>query len=416
MKNKPIRIRQWIFYLVYYLIFIAVVARMLPYFVGTQWQNIVIVLFVSYFTLLSSERLIINKVKWFFYLYAFLQVGLVAALMFVPTDTAPQDYFFTLIVPLCGQAIWDMNPNTGRFFVAGFSLFCFVSLIITYPSSEGIAFGLTYIAGCILVAVLSTATLNSIIAQEETQTVLSELRSANQKLVEYSQKVENLAAAEERNRLARELHDSVSQTIFSMTLTAEAAKMLLNNENPRIQTLLDHLQTLSQNALVEMRSLIQKLRPHSIVENGLEAALRQHIAERQAQDELIVDLQIVGDFQLPANSAEMLFRIVQEALNNVVKHSNSKSAAVKITAKNAMLSLLVSDEGVGFDTTASRFLAGHVGLQSMKERVNSLGGKFTIDSKPGKGTRIQVDNIPLIIGSNKSESSNDRISTDIKED
>lgn len=395
MRTGTVRIRQWIFYLVYYLISLAVVARMLPHYLGKPWQYWVIGIFILYFVFLSTERIITSKVKWYFFLYVIIQSGLVAALMFIPTETAPQDYFFNLIIPMSGQAIWDLQTRAGRFVVAGLSVFSLLSLIITYPSFEGAAFGLTYVAACILVAVLSTATLNSTIAQDETQKVLNELRLANQKLVEYSQKVENLAAAEERNHLARELHDSVSQTIFSMTLTAEAAKMLLNNEHPRIQTMLDHLQSLSQNALVEMRTLIQKLRPHSIVECGLEEALRQHIIERRSQDGLDVDLHIDGKFQLSAEASETIFRIIQEALNNVVKHSHTKSTSVVIDVKDKFLSVSISDEGTGFTYSRSSLISDHIGLQSMEERARSLGANFNISSETGKGTRISINQIPM---------------------
>ena len=110
-----------------------------------------------------------------------------------------------------------------------------------------------------------------------------------------ARQIETLAAAEERNRLARELHDSVSQTIFSMNLTAQSARILLDRDPQRVAGLLDHLQVLSQNALGEMRSLIQQLRPHSLIENGLAAALKNHAAERLEQDNLKVDVQVKGE-------------------------------------------------------------------------------------------------------------------------
>ena len=209
--------------------------------------------------------------------------------------------------------------------------------------------------------------------------------------------MEGLAAAEERNRLARELHDSVSQTIFSMTLTSQAARMLMESDPPRAVSLLDHLQTLSHNALAEMRTLIQELRPHSVVQNGLVPALHKQVKDRMAQDGLKVVLQIHGDRRLPKPVEEGLFRVVQEALNNVVKHSKTDSASIQLDLDAEAPSLVIEDHGVGFEPAKVNTSDGHVGLQSMEERVRSFGGKLTITSRSDEGTRIQVEGIPTIL-------------------
>ena len=416
MKKQTIAVKQWVFYLVYFLLTLAVIARMLPYYWGGLYQNLVIGIFAGYILLLFSERLLSIKIKWYFYFYALLQLGLIISLLIIPNDFAPKDYYFMLIVSLSGQAIWDLGERAGRYIIAFFSLYSIVFLLIIYPSPEGIGYAFTYIAGSVLVAVLSAATQNSIRSQDEAQKLLSELQIANQKLIDYSQKVENLAAVEERNRLARELHDSVSQTIFSMTLTAQAAKLLLGEDQPRILNLLDHLQTLSQNALIEMRTLIQELRPHSMVENGLSSALRLHVIERKKLDGLDVDLQIPEDIQLPAKTAETLFRVIQEALNNIVKHSQVKAAVVKIDISDNLLSMVIKDEGIGFDLTVGRSLNGHLGLLSMEERVRSLGGSLKIDSAPGKGTQLQVTNILVPLISEDDRTDNILSDAETKED
>lgn len=416
MKKQTIAVKQWVFYLVYFLLTLAVVARMLPYYWGGPYQNLILGIFAGYIILLFSERLLSLKFKWYFYLYALLQLGLIISLPIIPNEFAPKDYFFMLIVSLSGQAIWDLGDRAGRYLVAFFALYCIVFLLVIYPSLEGIGYAFTYISGSVLIAVLSSATQNSIRSQEETQKLLIELQIANRKLIDYSQKAENLAAVEERNRLARELHDSVSQTIFSMTLTAQAAKLLLGEGQPRILNLLDHLQTLSQNALIEMRTLIQELRPHSIVENGLSSALRLHVMERKKLDGLDVDLQIPEVIHLPAKTAETLFRVIQEALNNIVKHSQVKTAVIKIDIIDNLLLAVVKDEGVGFDVTVGRSLSGHLGLLSMEERVRTLGGSLKIDSSPGKGTQIQITNIPVTLSFEDDRSGTVLSDAETKED
>ncbi len=316
--------RQLAFYLMYFLLAGAVIARMTPHYLNTRYQWLIIVLFFMYILFLSTERLISRIFKPYFYIYSVMQVAIVVGLLYIPSYTAPQDYFMNLIIPLCGQAIWNLPNRPGKYLVVLFSAFCMFAMVVTYPDWEGISFGFTYIVGCLLVSVLSAATQNSHRAQLKSQALLDELQTANKKLMDFTMQVEQLAAAEERNRLARELHDLVSQTIFSMTLTAQAARILQDKEPGRVPPLLDHLQTLSQNALFEMRTLIQELRPHSIVEKGLVETLRKHVAERQERDGLTITLEVLGDQKLSATTEEGLFRIVQEALNNVVKHAQSK--------------------------------------------------------------------------------------------
>jgi len=387
----------------YYLIYLAVVVRMVPNYWNKPGQNSLLALLFLYLVLLTFERPLVNKIKWLFYPYSILQLGIVCLLLLVPTNTAPQDYFFNLVLPLCGQVIWDFRQKNAQYFVVFYAFFCLIALVITYPILEGLGFGLTYIVGCMLIAVLSAATLNSIQAREETQKVLLDLQEANKKLIEYSQQVENLTAAEERNKLARELHDSVSQTIFSMTLTAQAARMLISEDQPKVKNLLEKIQELSQNALVEMRTLIQELRPHSVAEDGLIKALEKHALQRKKQDGLEIDVQVLTQPSLTQAAAETLLRVVQEALNNITKHAKTNSAVIKIEEKNKKLTLTIEDHGEGFDPKESMNKYGHVGLQSMEERVRSLGGNLTINSKPGQGTRIKVENIPLLEDTEKPQ-------------
>lgn len=394
MLKKVTGIQQWIFYLVYLLMAAAVLLRMTPHYRGTESQTLVFILIGGYVFLLVSERWILRFFKPYFFIYALLQLGIILALITIPNYSAPRDYYANLVLPLCGQAIWDQQSRRGYWFVGSFSIFCVVVLILVYGPLDGLGFAVSYIAGCIIVAVLSSATLRSIRAREESQRLLIELREANQKLVEYSQKVERLTASEERNRLARELHDSVSQTIFSMTLTAQAAKMLLETDRPRTAGLLDHLQSLSQNALQEMRTLIQELRPHSIVENGLKVALEKHAAERLKQDHLEITLHVADDLNLPTECAEALYRVIQESLNNIVKHAKTNHAEITLHQSEGSVNLTIEDHGAGFDPGSTHDLSGHVGLQSMRERIESLGGTIRIESRPGKGTLIQIAKIP----------------------
>jgi signal transduction histidine kinase len=149
------------------------------------------------------------------------------------------------------------------------------------------------------------------------------LQQRLKELQEYATQAEELAAVQERNRLARELHDSLTQTIFSMTLTAETARILLERDPSQSAPHLTLLQELAQSALSEMRALIQQLRPSPVEEGGLVSALQQHLAALERREGLKVSLQVEGEGQLLRDQEEGLFRIVQEALNNVVKHAQT---------------------------------------------------------------------------------------------
>jgi signal transduction histidine kinase len=244
---------------------------------------------------------------------------------------------------------------------------------------------------------LETARREAETAQQESQTLLAELQEAHRELQVYAAQAEELAAAEERNRLARELHDSVTQTIFSITLTAESTRILLERDPTRVAAQLDRLLELSQSALAEMRSLISHLRPKTVAEEGLIPALRRHVAERGDRDGLSVTLHLEEHEEasrLPPETEEALFRIVQEALNNAVKHAQTDQAEVRLRLRDEAVSLLIEDSGVGFDPTRVSSGFSHLGLTSMRERAKALGGTIEIETQPGAGTRIYVE-VPL---------------------
>lgn len=198
-----------------------------------------------------------------------------------------------------------------------------------------------------------------------------------------------LAVVEERNRLARELHDSVSQDLFSLTMLAAASCRLIENKPDVVAHQLAEIRDTSQRALQETRSLIFALRPAMLDGRGLTPALRDLVAAAQERQGLTVDLRIRGDRHLPLEHEQALFRIVQEALANVVRHSGVREAEVIITYEDTHVHLIVCDQGRGFDTSAPHN-ARSIGLTSMAERSAALGGTFEVTSTPDHGTSIAV--------------------------
>jgi signal transduction histidine kinase/putative methionine-R-sulfoxide reductase with GAF domain len=199
------------------------------------------------------------------------------------------------------------------------------------------------------------------------------------------------AVVEERNRLARELHDSVTQTLFSVTLLAEASLNLLGRDPVKARERLERANELAQGALAEMRALIFQLRPMTLQEEGLLSAVKKHLAALHSRYGRVVELQVTGSARrLPAQVEDAAFRIVQESLNNVVKHANAPRAHVELEFGSSALRLVTSDNGVGFDPSAQQG-PRTLGMSSMHERAESVGGRLQVDSSPGNGTQVSAE-------------------------
>jgi PAS domain S-box-containing protein len=200
------------------------------------------------------------------------------------------------------------------------------------------------------------------------------------------------AALEERQRLARELHDSVSQALYGIALGARTARKLVDQNPKLLADPLDYVLALADAGLAEMRALIFELRPESLETEGLAAALEKQAAALRARHEIEVSTSLCDEPEAPLESKEALYRIAQEAMHNTVKHARANKVELEMACDSGSLSLEVSDDGVGFDTGGE--FPGHLGLRSMRERAMRLGGTFRVESAAGGGTRIRA-RIPL---------------------
>ncbi len=194
------------------------------------------------------------------------------------------------------------------------------------------------------------------------------------------------AALEERQKLARELHDSVSQALYGIALGVETAREVLPDNPERAAKPLDYAVTLAEAGMTEMRALIFELRPESLEKEGLVAALEKQAAAVQARHGIRVETTFGEEPDAPLEAKESLYRIAQEALHNTVKHARAANVKLKLGRDFEGIKLEVTDDGVGFDTGGD--FPGHLGLKSMRERVSRQGGTLEIASRPGKGVRI----------------------------
>jgi PAS domain S-box-containing protein len=200
----------------------------------------------------------------------------------------------------------------------------------------------------------------------------------------------DLASARERARLAQELHDSVTQALFSMTLTTRSVELLMDRDPAAARQMLGELRELEREALAEMRALIFELRPANLEQDGLVQALRTHAAGIQGRVGLSVRVDCaVEDDRAPIEVETALYRIAQEALHNVVKHAEARNVTITLSgSRTDGFRLMVQDDGKGFDPSV--IPAGHVGLAGMRARASEIGSTLMVSSAPGTGSRIEV--------------------------
>ncbi|WP_435246893.1 GAF domain-containing sensor histidine kinase [Streptomyces sp. NRRL F-5630] len=200
-----------------------------------------------------------------------------------------------------------------------------------------------------------------------------------------------LTIAEERSRLAHELHDAVSQKLFSLRLTAQAATALVDRDPARAKEELHQVAALAAEAADELRAAVVELRPAALDEDGLVATLRTQIRVLDRAHAAHVTFRGEGVRALPAAQEEALLRVAQEALHNALRHSGAAHVGVVLRRAGRGAVLRVTDDGGGFDARGVRRAGRHLGLVSMRDRAAGVGGSLTVDSAPGKGTMIEME-------------------------
>lgn len=196
-----------------------------------------------------------------------------------------------------------------------------------------------------------------------------------------------LAMLEERNRMARELHDAVTQKLFSLRLTAQAAATMLERAPDKAAVELERVQRLAGEALAELRAVIVELRPAELDRHGLAETLRKHVRMLDRLQAALVTFECDELPPLPPAVEVVVLRVAQEALHNALRHAHAARVAVRLADADGKLALTVSDDGKGFDQAESRGL----GLASMRDRAESAGGTLTVTSAKDKGTTILLE-------------------------
>jgi signal transduction histidine kinase len=200
-----------------------------------------------------------------------------------------------------------------------------------------------------------------------------------------------LSIIEERNRLARELHDSVTQRLFGVALAAESASTLLARDREGAAAELRRVSELARGAMEELRAVVFELRPGSLEGEGLATVLRKHVDVLRRVSGQRIELRVCDVPRLAAGPATQVLRIAQEALGNAMRHSAAKRIDVKLYDDEGALVLTVADDGCGFDPAGPEVRGQRLGLTSMEERATELGGTLTVSSSFGEGTTVRLE-------------------------
>ncbi|WP_232697777.1 HAMP domain-containing sensor histidine kinase [Brevibacillus daliensis] len=211
---------------------------------------------------------------------------------------------------------------------------------------------------------------------------------------ELHDQVKIAAVTEERQRLARELHDAVSQQLFAIAMTTAAIKRLIEKNPDRAAQQIELVEEMAAGAQAEMRALLLHLRPATLQNKSLAEAVADLLQELKMKNTIAIHWEINMLTNLPSGMEDQLFRILQEALSNSLRHSRANSITVKLFTLHGQARLRIADDGVGFDPEGEKMTS--YGLMTMKERVNDIGGTMEIYSSPGNGTQIEI-RVPLLM-------------------
>jgi len=217
------------------------------------------------------------------------------------------------------------------------------------------------------------------------------LQQANAQLTNYASILENLTVSRERNRMARELHDTLAHTLTGLSVTLETVKAYWDVDENKARDLLEKSLISTRSGIEETRRALKSLRASPLEDMGLGLAIQKMAESAAARSKLDLELALPNPMpHLAPDVEQCIYRITQEAVENVVHHANAKRVSVKMEPNGSNLRLTVQDDGLGFDPR-DKANTGHFGLVGMHERAELSGGKLSIDSKKGKGTKVVLE-------------------------
>jgi len=299
---------------------------------------------------------------------------------------------FSLYMALIGETIGFLGISRwSALSTLYFLALSLLNLAIFTNLDNAIYWLITIIPIIIFISMYVTLYVRQAEAREKAQALATELEAANRQLTEYAARVEDLTIVNERQRMARELHDTLSQGLAGLILQLEAADAhLTNNHTTKAQSIVGNIMVQARSTLAEARRAIDDLRQPSL--DNLDSALRLETSRFTNAIGIPILFHADQTPPLPASVTETLVRTVTEALTNIANHAHAHNVNVNVEMKDKTLLLTIQDDGQGFD--ASTIPSGHYGILGIKERVRLVNGSFEIQSENGKGTTLKIE-IPL---------------------
>lgn len=316
--------------------------------------------------------------------YAYLAVE--AAILLTLTAINPEFMFLGIIF---GPTAFLLLPFRAAIIVLGiYSFLMEVLVIIGDDLGQAIYPGLAEVIATFAFGYVYLLQRQAEVSRDKTQTLLDELRAAHQKLAAYAAQVQELTTIEERNRLARDLHDSVKQQAFAASAQLGAAQTLLESSPATARGHLIKAEALLDEIRRELGLMIYELRPPALQNKGFVNALREWGEGWSQQAGIPLEIRVENQRSLNPETEQALFRIIQEALSNIARHSQAGGVKIDLLFGPDRLLLVICDDGLGFDPLAP---TPGVGLRSMRERTEHLpGGTFEITSTAPHGTTLRI--------------------------
>ncbi len=317
------------------------------------------------------------------------QTLIITIMMVLGRNTA---IFAVLFFISSAQAMMILPGSRGFYWIALFTLIAVIGFVLDEGWLSGLGSVLIYAAGYSFFGIFGSIMMQAQAERQKSQALLEELQETHSQLQDYVLRVEELAVAEERNRLAREMHDSLGHRLTVASVQLEGAQYLIPEDPQRAAQKVEVVRGQVQEALGELRQTVAQLREPLEASLSITQALQRLIASFEAASELTVNVILAEDIPpLPDSHRLALYRSAQEALTNVQRHAKAHNVWLQLTFQGNAVNLLVSDDGIGLPEGAEQ--AGF-GLRGMRERMGLVGGKLLLEPRHGGGTQLRVE-VPL---------------------
>jgi signal transduction histidine kinase len=302
------------------------------------------------------------------------------------------NFFPILFFLLSPMAMIYLTVRAGLIWIGLFTLIT-GSVLCLINGPIGLAFLLPYAAGYVFFAIFGRMTVEAEHNRLHAEQLLAELQAAHQQLQVYATQVEELAIAQERNRIAREMHDTLGHRLTIASVQLEGAQRLIPNNPERAASIIGTVREQVKEGLTDLRRTVAMLRASVEEDLPLDKALHRLVEQVQQATSLVIHLSLENcpaELSLPQHQA--IYRAAQEALTNIQRHAQASEVWLQLNTQNNMIELLVSDNGVGFSAEQPR---SGFGLLGLKERAELQNGEFHVDTRAGGGTQITF-RIPLL--------------------